>query len=89
VKVVFDNNVPVGLARLLTGHTASTSPDLGWTTLRNRVLLANAEAAGFDALVTAEHSSSRLAFNKISYLQMVSGATETRSQEFYRIESTT
>jgi hypothetical protein len=56
VKIVFDNNVPVGLACLLTGHTVSTSPDLGWTTLRNGVLLANAEAARFDVLVTADQN---------------------------------
>jgi predicted nuclease of predicted toxin-antitoxin system len=54
VLILFDNNVPRGLARALTGHTVTEARERGWATLKNGELLRVAEKAGFDVLVTAD-----------------------------------
>ncbi len=56
MKIVFDNNIPAGLARALPGHEVLTCPKLGWTTLRNGTLLSTAEADGFDLMITADQN---------------------------------
>jgi hypothetical protein len=45
---------PKGIARALVGHTVTRAKDRGWDTLSNGDLLAAAEAAGFDVVITAD-----------------------------------
>jgi uncharacterized protein DUF5615 len=52
--ILFDHVTPRGVARSLIGHTVSTAKERGWDTLSNGELLAAAEQAGFDVLVTAD-----------------------------------
>ena len=52
--ILFDHVTPKGIARSLSGHTVTKAKDRGWDTLRNGDLLATAEQAGFDVLVTAD-----------------------------------
>jgi hypothetical protein len=52
--ILFDHVTPKGIARFLTGHTVTKAKDRGWDTLSNGDLLAVAEQAGFDVLVTAD-----------------------------------
>ncbi len=52
--VLFDHGTPRGLTRLLVGHTIRVARAQGWDTLSNGDLLAQAEAAGFDVLVTTD-----------------------------------
>ena len=54
--ILFDNNVPRGLARALAGHVVTEARDRGWATLKNGVLLSVAEEAGFDLLVTPDQN---------------------------------
>lgn len=54
MKVLFDHCTPVPLCRHLSGHTVETVYEPGWSTLMNGVLLAAAEHAGFDVLVTTD-----------------------------------
>jgi hypothetical protein len=54
--VLLDENVPYGLARLISGHEAQTVALQGWAALTNGALIDAAEAAGFDALVTADRN---------------------------------
>jgi predicted nuclease of predicted toxin-antitoxin system len=54
LKVVLDQNVPAPLARLLQGHDARHTSNLGWEALSNGDLLAAAEADGFELLITAD-----------------------------------
>jgi hypothetical protein len=54
--VLFDHSTPRGLARSLTGHTVRTARTQGWDTLSNGNLLAAAETAGFEVLVTPDKS---------------------------------
>jgi hypothetical protein len=52
--ILFDHVTPRGIARILSGHTVITAKDRGWDTLSNGDLLAAAERAGFDVVVTAD-----------------------------------
>jgi hypothetical protein len=52
--ILFDHVTPKGIARALVGHTVTRAKDRGWDTLSNGDLLAAAEAAGFDVVVTAD-----------------------------------
>jgi predicted nuclease of predicted toxin-antitoxin system len=56
VLILFDNNVPRGLARALAGHTVTEARERGWATLKNGDLLNAAEEAGFDVIVTSDKS---------------------------------
>ncbi|MGP8244881.1 MAG: hypothetical protein ACLQVN_10235 [Bryobacteraceae bacterium] len=52
--IVFDHVTPKGIARFLEGHTVTIAKDRGWDRLTNGDLLAAAERAGFDLLLTAD-----------------------------------
>ena len=52
--ILFDHVTPKGIARSLPGHIVTKAKDRGWDTLSNGDLLATAEQAGFDVLVTAD-----------------------------------
>jgi hypothetical protein len=52
--ILFDHVTPRGIARFLPGHRVITAKDQGWDTLSNGDLLAAAERAGFDVVVTAD-----------------------------------
>lgn len=55
--VLFDNGTPRTLARHLIDHHAVTEARArGWEELENGELLAKAEAAGFDVLVTTDRN---------------------------------
>jgi hypothetical protein len=63
--VLFDHGTPAGLARALTGHSVSTAQARGWDRLANGELLSQAEAAGFEVMVTTDR--------RIRYQQNLSG----------------
>jgi predicted nuclease of predicted toxin-antitoxin system len=52
--ILFDHVTPAGIARFLPDHTVTKAKDRGWDTLTNGDLLAEAERAGFDVLLTAD-----------------------------------
>lgn len=52
--ILFDHVTPRGVARALKGHTVTKAKDRGWDELTNGDLLAAAERAGFDVLLTAD-----------------------------------
>jgi hypothetical protein len=52
--VLFDHVTPRGLGRLLAGHTVKEAKAQGWDRLSNGELLAEAENAGFEVLVTPD-----------------------------------
>jgi hypothetical protein len=54
VKVLFDQSTPVPLRRYLRSHDVTTVYELAWSALKNGTLIAQAEAAGFDVLVTTD-----------------------------------
>jgi len=44
----------VPLRRYLRSHEVTTAYELGWSTLQNGFLISQAEAAGFDVLITTD-----------------------------------
>ncbi|HKH50107.1 MAG TPA: hypothetical protein VKM72_36105 [Thermoanaerobaculia bacterium] len=54
MKVLFDQGTPVPLRRYLRPHEVTTVYELGWSTLQNGSLISQAEAAGFDVLITTD-----------------------------------
>jgi len=52
--VLFDNGTPAPLRHALTGHTVVEAIERGWDRLANGELIAAAEAAGFELLLTTD-----------------------------------
>jgi pantothenate kinase type III len=56
VRILFDQGTPVPLRSHLSSHQVVTAFELHWSTLTNGDLLLQAEAAGFDLLVTTDQN---------------------------------
>lgn len=56
MRILVDESLPLKLAPELIGLDVSTVRKEQWTGLRNGVLLRTAAAAGFDVVLTADHS---------------------------------
>lgn len=54
MKVLFDQGTPVPLRRAFAGHLVETAYERGWSGLQSGALIAAAEAAGFEVLVTTD-----------------------------------
>ena len=65
MRVLFDHGTPSGIARSLIGHEVTEAIERGWDKISNGELLTNAEAAGFEVLVTTD--------KKIRYQQNLTG----------------
>jgi hypothetical protein len=52
--ILFDHVTPRGIAKFLPGHAVTKAKERGWDTLANGDLLAAAERAGFDVLLTGD-----------------------------------
>ncbi len=54
MKFVFDQNIPKPLLRSFPDHQVAHAFDLGWGEFENGALIAAAENAGYDVLVTSD-----------------------------------
>jgi hypothetical protein len=54
MRILFDHSTPSGLARSLTGHAVTEAIERGWERISNGELLARAEGAGFELLITTD-----------------------------------
>ena len=54
MRILFDQGTPAPLMAFLAGYTVEKVRARGWDTLTNGELLATAEAAGFELLVTTD-----------------------------------
>lgn len=54
MHVLFDHSTPAPLSTYLIAHTVTKAKDRGWDRLSNGDLLAEAERADFDVLLTAD-----------------------------------
>jgi hypothetical protein len=52
--ILFDHGTPAPIRAFLEGHTTKRTQDLEWDRLTNGELLAAAEEAGFDLLLTTD-----------------------------------
>ena len=55
-RVLLDEGVPVGVRTLIAGFFVQTVAEAGWAGLTNGDLMAVAEQAGFEVMVTADQS---------------------------------
>ena len=56
MRILLDQGKPVPLRSHLSSHEVATAFELHWSTLTNGDLLLQAEAAGFDLLVTTDQN---------------------------------
>ena len=56
MKIIFDQGVPKPLQAHLSGHEVRRAFELGWAQKKNGELLALAENAGFELLVTTDQN---------------------------------
>ena len=56
MKILFDQGTPVPLRRHLHPGQVDTAAEMGWSELSNGQLLAAAELAGFDLLITTDQN---------------------------------
>jgi len=56
VRILFDQGTPVPLRSHLSSHEVATAFERQWSTLTNGELLQQAEAAGYDLLVTTDQN---------------------------------
>ena len=56
MKLLFDQGTPVPLRNHLQNHIVETVYEKGWSNLKNGDLLTQAEAEGFDALITTDQN---------------------------------
>jgi len=56
LKILFDQGVPKPLQAYLANHEVRRAFELGWAEKKNGELLALAEAAGYDLLVTTDQN---------------------------------
>jgi hypothetical protein len=54
VRILFDHGTPSGIAKALSDHEVTEAIERGWDRASNGELLALAEAAGFELLLTAD-----------------------------------
>jgi hypothetical protein len=54
LRLLFDQNVPGPLSKLLPEHEVFTADRMGWGELSNGMLLTAAQSAGFAAMVTVD-----------------------------------
>jgi len=55
-RILFDENVPEGVRRLLAGYVVETAAELGLAGLANGDLIEAAENGGFEVMVTADQN---------------------------------
>jgi len=76
VLILFDNNVPRGLARAFPGHTVVESRGRGWHLLKNGDLLKAAEGAAFDVFISSDKNiryQQNLATRKLALIVLSQG----------------
>jgi hypothetical protein len=69
--ILFDNGTPAPLRHALKGHVVIEAVERGWDRLINGELIAEAEAAGFDVLLTTDKNmryQQNLARRKIAFV---------------------
>ena len=59
MRILFDHGTPSGIREALSAHDVTEAIERGWDRISNGELLNQAEAAGFDVLLTTDKENSR------------------------------
>ncbi len=65
MRILFDHGTPSGIREALSSHDVTEAIERGWDRISNGELLSQAEAAGFDVLLTTD--------KRIRYQQNLTG----------------
>ena len=79
-RILLDANMPRGLRGLPRDYEVQTARQMGWDSLTNGDLLAAAERAGFEAMITAGRNirhQQNLAGRKIALIELTTTHWET------------
>lgn len=71
LRILLDENIPIGLKSPLAGFETRTADEMGWAGTTNGRLLDATEAAGFQLMITADRNvraQQRLAGRKIALI---------------------
>src|SRR5262245_4288488 len=74
MKLLFDQGTPFPLRNYLPHHLVETAYEKGWSNLKNGDLLTQAEAEGFDVLITTDQNlryQQNLAGRKLSVIVLM------------------
>jgi hypothetical protein len=74
VRILFDHGTPSGIIRSLAGHQVTEAIERGWDTVSNGELLRQAEAAGFELLLTTDNYQQNLKGRKIAIVVLGNSA---------------
>lgn len=88
--ILFDNGTPAPLRHALEGHTVVEAIDRGWDRLVNGELIAAAEEAGFDLLLTTDKNmryQQNLKGRKIAFLVVGNQQWPTLRKYVDRVQS--
>jgi len=80
LRILLDENVPVGLKSLLDSHDVRTADEMGWAGITNGQLLDAAEVEGFAIMITADRNiraQQRLAGRRIALVVMTTNHWDT------------
>ena len=83
LRILLDENIPIGLKRLLAAFEVNTADEMDWAGVTNGRLLDAAEAAGFQLMVTADRNiraQQRLAGRKIALVVISTNHWDTIKQ---------
>lgn len=72
--ILFDHSTPRALRRYVSGHTVRVAEQLGWHRLSDGLLIAQAEEAGYELLISADQTiqyQQNLAVRKIAILVLM------------------
>jgi hypothetical protein len=56
MRILLDQNIPAPLRYSFLGHQVETAYERGWSELSNGKLIAEAESAGYDLLITSDQN---------------------------------
>jgi hypothetical protein len=56
MRILFDQGTPQPIRNELSGHVVDMVYEQGWSTLKNGILLATDEQAGYDLIVTTDQN---------------------------------
>lgn len=87
-RILLDENLPIALKGLLTGHDARTVRDMGWLGLSNGALLDAIEAVGFEVILTGDKNmrfQQALATRRIAVVELGSNRWQTIREHADRI----
>jgi hypothetical protein len=88
IRILLDQNAPLGLKRAFQQHEITQSDELGWGRLRNGELIRAAEEAGFVIMITCDRNvryQQNLEGRRIALIELSGGGWPTIRNHLDRI----